>query len=130
MIVIDASAALELAAKTPVATTIDARLIQVNNLACAPHLIDLEFAQGLRRWVLLKRIGEARANEAMADWSRLSILRYPHEQFMDRIWHLRHNLTAYDAAYVALAEFLGAPLLTRDARLARSSGHAAQIEVI
>ena len=58
------------------------------------------------------------------------IVRHPVTHLVERIWSLRHNITAYDAAYVALAEHLGFPLLTRDARLSRSAGHAATIEYI
>jgi len=60
----------------------------------------------------------------------LSIVRYTHRLFLARVWQLRENLSAYDACYIALAEWLSAPLLTRDARLARAPGHAARVEYI
>jgi predicted nucleic acid-binding protein len=71
-------------------------------------------------------IGGAQAIEDLVD---LRVTRYPQFVFLARIWQLRHNLSAYDAAYVVLAEKLGATLLTRDARLASAPGHAAAIEV-
>ncbi len=65
----------------------------------------------------------------MDDLLGLRITRYPHFVFLPRIWQLRHNLSAYDAVYVALAEQLDAPLITRDNRLAAASGHRAAVEV-
>jgi predicted nucleic acid-binding protein len=64
---------------------------------------------------------------AMADFP---LIRYQHDLLLPRIWELRHNLTAYDAAYVALAEALGAPLLTRDRRIAAAPGHRARVELV
>ena len=72
----------------------------------------------------------SRAAKALADLADLSLYRYPHIRLLSRVWDLRHNLTAYDASYVALAEALDATLLTRDARLARSVGHEARIELV
>lgn len=66
---------------------------------------------------------------ALSDLGDLRATRYGHQPLRRRVWALRKNLTAYDAAYVALAEFLDAPLLTSDARLARSAGHRARIEL-
>jgi predicted nucleic acid-binding protein len=66
----------------------------------------------------------------LEDLYDLNIWRYPHWPLLPRIWQLRSNLTAYDAAYVALAEELGLPLLTRDARLARAVGHQAVVELV
>lgn len=71
-----------------------------------------------------------RAQQALSDLADLPISRYPHDLFLFRIWQLRQNLTAYDAAYVALAEALSAPLLTRDARLASAPGHRARVELL
>ncbi len=67
---------------------------------------------------------------ALTDLAELAMRRYPHDFLPRRIWDLRNNLTAYDAAYVALAELLDAPLLTRDRRLATAAGHHAQIELV
>jgi predicted nucleic acid-binding protein len=73
---------------------------------------------------------DQRAHEALADFLDLPVTRYPHQPFLDRIWELRHNLTAYDAAYVALAEVLHAPLITCDRALALAPGLLATVEVI
>jgi predicted nucleic acid-binding protein len=93
----------------------------------APHLLDLEILQVMRRYVHKKKIPNDRAAAAVFDLRQLDIARYSHEPFIPRIWALRHNLTSYDAAYVTLAETIDAPLLTLDARLAASTGHQAKI---
>jgi predicted nucleic acid-binding protein len=95
----------------------------------APHLLELEVANALRRIVLRRKLDVEAGESALLDLSRLAIVRHPHEPLMRRVWELRENLTAYDASYVALAEALGAPLLTTDARLARASGTACEIEL-
>ena len=74
-------------------------------------------------------ISEDRAADARTDFSDLAIVRYPHVSLADRMWELRNNVTAYDAAFIALAEALGVPLVTCDTRLARAPGHAAIVEV-
>jgi predicted nucleic acid-binding protein len=96
----------------------------------APHLIDLEIASALRRLCGAGALGDDRARDAITDLHDLNVRRYPHDPLLPRIWELRDNLTAYDAAYVALAETLEAPLLTADRRLAASPGHEAEIELI
>jgi len=93
----------------------------------SPHLIDLEVAQVLRRYVRTNTISLARAQQALDDFADMRLVRYPHTFFIARIWQLRHTLTAYDAAYVALAEALNAPLVTCDRTLASSSGHRARV---
>jgi predicted nucleic acid-binding protein len=79
---------------------------------------------------LTGRITEERAADARRDFAELSLVRYPHQPLSDRVWELRHDLTAYDATFVALAELLTAPLITCDARLASAPGHEATIELI
>jgi predicted nucleic acid-binding protein len=93
----------------------------------APHLIDVEIAQAVRRLALAGLIDSKRGQEALSDLAAFSLQRYPHEPFLSRIWALRANFSAYDAAYVALAEALGAPLLTCDKRLATAA--AAHVKV-
>lgn len=96
----------------------------------APHLLDLEVAQVLRRWVTRGAVDGPRAAGALADLADFQLTRYPHTRLIARMWELRANLTMYDAAYITLAEALGAPLLTRDRRLSRAPGHSARIEVV
>jgi predicted nucleic acid-binding protein len=84
----------------------------------------------LRRLVREGRLSASRAKQAVQDLLDLRITRYPHSVLLPRIWQLRHNLSAYDAAYVVLAEKLGATLLTRDARLASAAGRSATVEVV
>lgn len=95
----------------------------------APHLIDVEFLHVVRRFVAIGRITVDRARWGRSDFADLRIVRYPHGPLLDRMWELRHGLTAYDAAYVALSEALDVPLVTTDGRLAASGGHAATIEL-
>jgi predicted nucleic acid-binding protein len=85
---------------------------------------------GLRRYVCTGQLHEARGQQAIRDFADMQLTRYPHTYLLPRIWEMRHNLSAYDGAYVALAEALDAPLLTRDALLAASPGHRAQVELI
>ena len=96
----------------------------------APHLLDLEVANVLRRCLLRGEIDESGGAGALANLQRVPIARHPHQPLLERVWRLRHNLTAYDAAYLALAETLDAPLLTRDAGLAAVSGHRARVELV
>jgi predicted nucleic acid-binding protein len=96
----------------------------------APHLIDLEVAQVVRRYTRAGDITQERGREALEDLSTFPLTRYRHDLLIQRIWELRDNLTAYDAAYVVLAEALAAPLITCDGRLAAASGHRARVEVL
>jgi predicted nucleic acid-binding protein len=129
LIVVDASALLEVLLRTDVAAAVEARLFGGATLH-APHLLDLEVAQVLRRYERAGDLTAGRAGEVLEDLMSLRIERYPHHFFLPRIWALRPNATAYDACYLALAEALGAPLVTRDRRLARVPGHGARVEVI
>lgn len=97
---------------------------------CAPEIIDLEIANAWRRDLRAERIDEERSQQALEDLAVLPLIRMPHQPLMDRIWELRHNLTAYDAAYVALAEDLDTTLLTADGRLARAPTLRCEIELI
>jgi len=96
----------------------------------APHLLDIEVADALRRMVQRKDITTVRAEEGLADLAHLRIERHGHPLLLGRIWQLRESMAAYDGAYVALAEALDAPLLTCDAKLANAHGHRARIELI
>ncbi len=129
MIVLDASAALDWLLQTVAGRRIEQRIYSHHESLHAPHLLDLEVGQVLRRLVREGAVSAQRADQAIEDLLDLRITRYPHLVLLPRIWQLRHNLSAYDAAYVALAENLGARLLTRDARLASASGLSAPIEL-
>ena len=126
---LDASAAIDWLLQTPAGQRIEQRIYSRNESLHAPHLLDVEVTQALRRLARDGRILGQRAEEAVQDLIDLRITRYPHVVLLQQIWRHRHNLSAYDAAYVALAEELSATLLTRDGRLAAASGHAAKIEL-
>lgn len=128
MIVVDTSAVLNVLVGRPRALRLIDR-IGTDGALHAPHLLDVEFQHGLRRLVISGAISEDRAADAHVDFADLTIVRYPHVSLADRMWELRHNVTAYDAAFIALAETLEVPLVTCDARLARAPGHAATVEV-
>ena len=130
MIVVDASTAVEALLRTPAATAVERRLFESGQTLHAPHLIDVEVAQVLRRYARTGEIDPERCREALDDLLDFPMTRYPHDVLLPRVWALRDNLTAYDAAYVALAEALDAPLVTRDRRLASAPGHAARIELV
>jgi predicted nucleic acid-binding protein len=129
VIVVDASAVLEVLLRTRMAGRVEARLFGRASLH-APHLLDVEVAQVLRRYASRGELTAARGAEALADLAAFPLARYPHDLLLGRMWQLRENLTAYDAAYVALAEALGAPLVTRDERLAAAPGHRAVVELV
>jgi predicted nucleic acid-binding protein len=130
MIVLDASAVLELLLGGPGGVVVRQRIASPDETLHAPHLLDLEVPQVLRRYSASGALSSERARLAIEDLAALDLERYPHEPLLDRVWQLRDNLTAYDAAYVALAEALDAPLLTFDARLANAPGHRARIELL
>ena len=126
---LDASAAVDWLLQTSAGRQIEERIYSRHEPLHAPHLLDLEVAQVLRRLVRETVISAPRAEEAIQDLMDLRITRYPHLMFLSRVWQLRHNFSAYDAAYLALAEKLDATLVTRDARLASASGRAVAIEL-
>jgi predicted nucleic acid-binding protein len=127
--VLDASVVLEVLLRTPDSDAIANRILTSREPWHAPHLLDLEVAQMLRRYVARGEIAEPRGREALEVLAVFPLTRYPHEPLLGRIWALRESLTAYDAAYVALAEALGVTLLTRDQRLARAPGIRARVEL-
>jgi predicted nucleic acid-binding protein len=130
VIVIDASVAIEVLLRTAVGKSAEARLFQPGETLHAPHLIDVEIAQVLRRYALSGQVGTSRCVEALADWQAFRVYRYAHEPLLQRVWELRENITAYDAAYVALAEGLEAPLFTCDCGLASASGPRVRVELV
>lgn len=130
MIVVDASALLEVVLLTPDAIEIGERLFAPEQAIHAPYVIDLEVAQVVRRYCAMGDVTREHGARALDDLAVLAIERHHHTPLLPRIWQLRDNVTAYDAAYLALAETLDAPLLTRDVRLARAPGHDARVEVV
>jgi predicted nucleic acid-binding protein len=128
VLVVDTSAVLAALAAPDADPKLIARLADDGDLH-APHLIDTEVLDALRRMTIGGAIGEDRAADVRRDFADLALVRYPHEPLSERVWELRHNLTAYDATFVALAEALGVPLVTCDARLASAPGHAASVEL-
>jgi predicted nucleic acid-binding protein len=130
VIVVDASAVLEVLLNTRVGPRIANRLFAAGETLHAPHLLDLEVVQVLRRYAVAGDLDPQRGVQALEDLVDFPITRYPYDIFLSRIWELRNNLTAYDAAYVALAEALAVPLVTRDAALASAAGLTARIELI
>ena len=129
MIVLDASAAVDWLLQTPAGRRIEKRIYSRHETLHTPHLLDLEVAQVLRRLAQQGVVSPRRADEAIRDLLDLRITRYPHSLLLLRIWQLRHNFSAYDAAYLALAENLRAVLVTRDRRLAAAPSLAARIEL-
>ena len=130
MIVVDTSALVETLLRTPAAEAVDARLFEPHQSLHAPYLIDVEVAQVVRRFAALGEIEPERGREALADLGDFSLQRYPHGVLLPRVWELRDNFTAYDAIYVALAEALDAPLLTRDRRLAAAAPRGLRVELV
>ena len=96
----------------------------------APELLGLEIASVLRSLVRASEIDVTEAERVIADLSSLGIEYYEHLAFLPRVFALRDNLTAYDAAYVALAEALGVSLLTCDTKLGRTPGHRAAVQIV
>jgi predicted nucleic acid-binding protein len=117
MIVLDASAAL-----SALLTAGAARSAIAEEQLHAPHLIDSEVANVLRRRVATGALGTEEGRVILSTWQALGIIRYPAVAMLTRIWELRENLSAYDATYVALAEALDCPLVTADKRLSRAAG--------
>ena len=130
MIVVDASAVIEMLLHSPAAAAVERRIFGSRETLHAPHLLDVEVAHAFRRYAAAGAMSSERGHEALTLLIDFPVQRHPHRSLLARIWTLRNNLTVYDAAYVALAEALDAPLITRDRRLARSSGHRARVELV
>jgi predicted nucleic acid-binding protein len=130
LIVFDASAIVDLLLNLPPrAEHVRQRITEEAPDLHAPHLVDAEIAQVLRRFVLRGELTPEEAVSALDDLAGLPIARYPHAPFLERAFELRDNTTVYDALYLVLAEVLGAPLLTSDTALADVPGHRARIEL-
>lgn len=125
MIVLDASIVVELLTNGPLAEGLREDLADRTDSFIAPHLLDIEVMSALRRVAVGRKIDSHRSRELLADLAALSVDRYSHVPLLPRIWELRNNFTAYDAAYIALAEATNALLYTADEKLTK--GHRAQV---
>jgi predicted nucleic acid-binding protein len=130
MIVLDASALVELLLGTAPGRLIAERIADAEVSLHVPHLADVEVAQTLRRYVREGELDAASAGVALSDLRALDVERHSHEPLLDRVWALRDKLTAYDAVYVALAEALDTTVVTCDGRLARAPGMARRVELV
>ena len=130
MIVVDASAIIELLFRSPLGARVEARLFDSAAALHAPQLLDVEVIQVLRRFESRGELTSRLGAEALRILEAMPMPRHPHEPLVQRIWSLRANLTAYDGVYVALAEALGAVLVTCDVRLGRSPGLRASVDVL
>ena len=130
MIVLDASALVELLLETAIGRKVALRIADANVALHVPHLADVEVAQALRRYAREGDLNNAEARAALDDLRDLDLRRHSHEPLLDRAWELRDNISTYDAVYVALAEALDAVLLTCDGKLARARGIRADIELV
>ena len=126
--VLDASAVLEVLLRTPPGREIEERVLGTRTLH-APHLLDIEVVQVIRRFVRSRAMPADRGRAALEDYADFPIWRHPHDLLLGRIWALRDSFSAYDATYVALAELLDVPLLTHDRRLASAAGAHVRVEL-
>jgi predicted nucleic acid-binding protein len=130
LIVLDASAAIAVLLNLGTgASAIRERLAGSDEGPHVPHLFEIEVLGTLRRHALVHDLSERRGSELLEDLASMRLNRYPHTALLRRIWELKDNVTVQDAAYIALAETLDAPLVTMDTRLARAPGIRAEVEV-
>lgn len=129
MIVADASALLELLLGSTRGRAVEAHLLDSDEGVQAPALVDAEVAQALRRMVAAGTLQEPHGRARLEILGDMPLHRHLLTPLLPRIWQLRDKLTAYDAAYVALAEALECPLLTFDRRIADAPGHTAEVVV-
>ncbi len=130
MIVLDASALVELILDTPTGQIVAARIADPAESLHAPHLADIEVVQALRRYVRDGDLDAKAAALALDDLRALDVQRHAHEPLLERVWELRQNLTAYDAVYVALTEVLDGVLLTCDGPLSRARALSGRVELV
>lgn len=129
MIVLDASAVVEVVLGLTASEVVIDRL-RSEATVHAPHLLHLEVAQSVRRLVASGRVPSERGAVSIELLADLDLVLHGHGDLLPRIWELRANLSVYDASYIALAEALGASLVTFDSRLARAPGHVAVVELL
>jgi predicted nucleic acid-binding protein len=129
MIVLDASAGVDFLLRLePGYTGVRNRIVDVEGNVHVPHLFDLEVVHVFRRYERRGLVPDPRLERAFGRLQGLRLVRYPHIAFLEQVWRLRANVTTYDAAYLALAEALAAPLVTTDGRLSRVPGLRAVVE--
>lgn len=128
LVVLDASVLYEVVAATPSAEPIRRRIAGSDQVA--PHLIDAEVLSAVQRRMRAGELDLTAAVQAIDDLRDWGGERFAHQSFLRRAWELRENVRSYDALYVALAEAIDAPLLTRDGRLARAPGTRCEIELL
>ena len=128
MLVVDTSAVVELVLRTPIGTRV---ITEIGDHSLhAPDLIGVEIVSVLRRLVAIGELSADTARRAIVDVLDLGVAVYEHAPLLGRMFDLRDNMTAYDAAYISLAEGLGATLITCDAKLAKAPGHRATVELV
>ncbi|MGH9667394.1 MAG: type II toxin-antitoxin system VapC family toxin [Bryobacteraceae bacterium] len=125
MIVLDASIVVELLIDGPLAAVLRRDLAARSDSFIVPHLLDVEVASALRSLAAAQRIDSHRSEQLLTALVNLPVERCAHTPLLDRIWELRHNFTAYDASYIALAEATNALLYTTDEKLCK--GHRARV---
>lgn len=129
MLVVDASAVVELLMASSVGSAVGEFAFSSEEPLAAPQLLDIEVLHVIRRFHRTGLLSLERSEQVLGDLADLAITRYGHEFLRSGIWRLRNNVTAYDAAYIALAELLEAPILTCDGKLARSAGHGVRFRL-
>lgn len=127
MIILDASVVVELLIHGPLSEVLRRDLAESGDAFSAPCLLDVEVVSALRNLVAGGRVDSYRSNQLLQDLSMLPVERYPHGPLLERVWQLRHNFTAYDGVYIALAEQIDGVLYTADEKLAK--GHRARVRV-
>jgi predicted nucleic acid-binding protein len=130
MIVLDASAVVELLLDTATGRRVSTLIADAEVGLHVPHLLDVETISALRRFAREGLVDDEEAEAAIDNLLALDLQRHSHEGLLERVWALRKNVSAYDAIYVALAEALNATLITCDGRLARASATQARVEVV
>ena len=125
MIVLDASVVVELLTNGAMADSLRRDLAGRDDSIIVPHLLDIEVISAIRRLVAGRRVDSYRSEQLLGELAELPAERYAHTPLLERIWELRHNFTAYDAAYIALAEATNSVLYTSDEKLCK--GHRAKV---
>ncbi|HTU44279.1 MAG TPA: type II toxin-antitoxin system VapC family toxin [Bryobacteraceae bacterium] len=128
MIVLDASVVVELLTNGPLADALRRDLAERDEPFIVPHLLDVEVTSAFRKLVAGQRIDSHRSDQLLTGLASLPVERYPHTPLLPRMWELRHNFTAYDAVYIALAEVTDSVLYTSDQKL--SKGHRARVTLL